>query len=282
MRAVGVGLLGYWFARYTDFAGLEYISAQFERLILFTYPLFVVLFGAAFFGQPMRLRTVAAIAVSYIGLAVIFTDKLANMGSNAAIGAGFVLAAAIAFAFYQLLAKPVIAVMGPRLFTCIAMTGAAVSTFVQFLLTHPVGDLAVSPRVLALALFLAIGATVVPTFFLNAALHRFAHLLAVHDQPRRLPRGHGAEDRHREDREEPRARPVAPPVLDQQVAAAALDEIAVLNGEACDADGRIEQPRAAVKRLARCARCRCRGLPRRRRSVAPVRPAAQTRAGPRQ
>jgi drug/metabolite transporter (DMT)-like permease len=43
-----VGALGFWFASYMDFLGLQYISAQFERLILFTYPLFVVLFGAAF------------------------------------------------------------------------------------------------------------------------------------------------------------------------------------------------------------------------------------------
>jgi drug/metabolite transporter (DMT)-like permease len=48
LRAVLIGLLGYWFASYSDFLGLEYTSAQFERLILFTYPLFVVLLGAAF------------------------------------------------------------------------------------------------------------------------------------------------------------------------------------------------------------------------------------------
>ncbi|HEX9568270.1 MAG TPA: DMT family transporter, partial [Rhodospirillales bacterium] len=46
--------------------------------------------------------------------------------------------------------------------------------FVQFLLTHPVADLAVSQRVLGLSLFIAIGATVLPSFFLNAALHRIS------------------------------------------------------------------------------------------------------------
>ena len=49
-----VGMLGYWFASYTDFLGLVYISAQFERLILFTYPAFVVVLGALFFAQPIR------------------------------------------------------------------------------------------------------------------------------------------------------------------------------------------------------------------------------------
>jgi drug/metabolite transporter (DMT)-like permease len=174
IRAAAVGALGYWFASYVDFLGLEYISAQFERLILFTYPLFVVLLGAAFFGQPMRLKTLAAIAVSYAGLALIFTEQTAAVGSNIAVGAGLVLIAAVAFALYQLLAKPVIAVMGPRLFTCVAMSGAAAAIFIQFLATHPLADLAIGPRVAALSVAIAIGATVLPSFFLNAALHRIS------------------------------------------------------------------------------------------------------------
>jgi drug/metabolite transporter (DMT)-like permease len=172
VAALLVGLLGYWFASYTDFLGLEYISAQFERLILFTYPLFVVILGALFFGQAISPRAVLAILVSYLGLAVIFGDKLGTMGSDVAIGAALILAAAIAFALYQLLAKPLIGSIGPRLFTCIAMSGAAIGAFAQFLLTHPVSALAVSNNVLLLSLFIAVGATVIPTFFLNAALHR--------------------------------------------------------------------------------------------------------------
>lgn len=174
VKALLVGLLGYWFASYTDFAGLQYISAQFERLILFTYPLFVVLLGAMFFGQKIQMRAVMAILVSYVGLAVIFTEKLGEGGNDVALGAGLILAAAIAFALYQLLAKPLIAKIGPALFTCIAMSGAAAGALVQFFLTHPVSDLLVSQRILLLGLTIAIGATVLPSFFLNAALHRIS------------------------------------------------------------------------------------------------------------
>jgi len=174
LQALLVGLLGYWFASYTDFAGLQYISAQFERLILFTYPLFVVLLGALFFGQKIRLRAVAAILVSYLGLAVIFSEKVGEGGSDVVLGAALILAAAVAFALYQLLAKPLIAIIGPRLFTCIAMSGAAIGALTQFFVTHPVSAFAVSDRVLVLALVIAIGATVLPTFFLNAALHRIS------------------------------------------------------------------------------------------------------------
>ena len=171
-KAVLVGLLGYWFSSYADFLGLQYITAQFERLILFTYPLFVVVLGALFFRQPRTLRTVAAIGVSYAGLALIFVEKRTTLGPDVAVGSALVVVAALAFALYQLLAKPVIAALGPRLFTCVAMTGAAAGAFGQFLLTHPPGDLAVSRSVAVLSLFIAIGATVLPSFFLNAALHR--------------------------------------------------------------------------------------------------------------
>ena len=173
-RAAAVGVLGYWFASYVDFLGLVYISAQFERLILFTYPAFVVLFGALFFSQPIRLRAVAGIGISYAGLALIFTTRLTTLGSNVAIGAGFVLAAAMAFALYQLLAKGLIAKMGPRLFTCIAMSGAAVAALIQFALVESVESLAVSPKVLGYGVLLAIGATVLPSFLLNYALGRIS------------------------------------------------------------------------------------------------------------
>jgi drug/metabolite transporter (DMT)-like permease len=175
IRAALVGILGYWVASYLDFYGLEFISAQFERLILFTYPLFVVIFGALFFGQPMRLKAVAAIGLSYLGLAVIFAENIGEPGSHIAYGAAGVLLSALAFAMYQLLAKKSISELGPQLFTCIAMTGAAIAVFAQFLVTRPVAEvMSVSTNVWGISLYLAIGATVLPSFFMSAALHRIS------------------------------------------------------------------------------------------------------------
>src|SRR4051794_20662938 len=175
LRAVIIGALGYWFASYADFLGLLYISAHFERLILFTYPGFVVLFGAMFFRHRVRLVTLASLGVSYAGLALIFTagDNPAT-GRATAIGALWILGAAMAFAAYQLLAKPAIERVGSRLFTCIAMTGAASAAIAQFFVSQPAANLAVGPFVLGYSLLLAIGATVLPSFLLNAALHRIS------------------------------------------------------------------------------------------------------------
>jgi drug/metabolite transporter (DMT)-like permease len=174
LYATLVGMLGYWFASYTDFLGLIYISAQFERLILFTYPAFVVVLGALFFAQPIRARTLIGIAISYVGLALIFATKSTEGGSDVTLGAALVLSAALAFALYQLLAKGLIGKIGPRLFTCIAMSGAAAAALLQFALTQPLASIIVSPHMLFYGILLAIGATVLPSFLLNAALQRIS------------------------------------------------------------------------------------------------------------
>ena len=174
LRATFVGMLGYWFASYTDFLGLVYVSAQFERLILFTYPAFVVVFGALFFAQPIHVKALTGIAISYAGLALIFTADRSAPSDDLWKGAALVLSAAIAFALYQLMAKDLVGSIGPRLFTCIAMSGAAAAALFQFALTQPLGSMIVAPKIFGYGVLLAIGATVLPSFLLNAALQRIS------------------------------------------------------------------------------------------------------------
>jgi drug/metabolite transporter (DMT)-like permease len=169
-----VGALGFWFASYMDFLGLQYISAQFERLILFTYPLFVVLFGAAFFRQPIKAHTLSAFGVSYFGLALVFTVNFSLEGEGIAVGSALVLTSAIAFALYQLLAKEAITRIGPRLFTCIAMLGATLAAIIPFVAMEDLGAILVGPRLLWYGILIAIFATVLPSFFLSEALHRIS------------------------------------------------------------------------------------------------------------
>lgn len=175
-KVFAVGLLGYWFASYVDFLGLAYISAPFERLILFTYPLFTVLLGAAVFGQPFRAKALGAFALSYAGLALVFSKDMQIAGLDATrAGAGLVLSSAVAFALYQLLAKPHIGRLGPKMFTCIAMSAAAVAAIAQFFVVREPGVLAgLSHRAWAIAVLLAIFGTVLPSFLLSAALHRIS------------------------------------------------------------------------------------------------------------
>jgi len=169
LEATGIGLIGYWASSYVDLKGLEYISAQLERLILFTYPLFVILFGALFLGYKLSSRALAACALSYLGLAVIFLPII-SVGDGSVIGVLLILASAMMFAIYQLLAKSAIAVMGVRIFTSVSMTAAAIAALLPFVVVHGFRPTVISPNVLMLGLALAIGGTVLPSFLFSAAL----------------------------------------------------------------------------------------------------------------
>jgi drug/metabolite transporter (DMT)-like permease len=170
LKAAAVGLLGYYIASYLDFAALEYISAQLDRLILLTYPFFVVLFGVVFFGRRVTAPMIVALLLSYCGIALIFTHDLAAEGDAVLVGVALVLGSAITYAGYQILAKPLIDALGAELFTSIAMTAAGVMVFIHFLLTHPVSALAVSGYQLMLMVGIGLIATVLPSYAISAAI----------------------------------------------------------------------------------------------------------------
>lgn len=165
-----IGFFGYYAASQLDFAGLQYISAQLERLVLFTYPIFIMLLGAAFFQHRVTGWGLAAAAITYLGLAVVFITDLPAGGRNTIIGTLLVLGAALAFAFHHLLAKRVLPLLGSALFTSIALTAASIFCILHQMIVS--GDFSAPERFLWLTAGCAIFATVLPTFLINAGLAR--------------------------------------------------------------------------------------------------------------
>jgi drug/metabolite transporter (DMT)-like permease len=174
MLAGLVGVLGYYLSSYLDFQGLVYLTAQLERLILYTYPVYVMILGALFFGGRITAIGVAALVVSYSGIATIFVKGGAGQGDHAALGVSLILLCAFTFALYQLLAKTMITRIGnSRIFTCIAMIAASIAVMAHFVAAKGAGGLfAVPGHIALLGALLAIVATVLPSFMLNAALDR--------------------------------------------------------------------------------------------------------------
>ena len=169
-QALGVGMLGYYVASLLDFSGLAYITAQLDRLILLTYPFFVVAFGAMFFGRKVTPLMVMSLLVSYFGIALIFWRDFSIEGDNVLLGAGLVFGSAVVYAAYQILAKPLIDKMGAQLFTSIAMSAAGPAVIVHFLLTHPFGALAMDGHGLLLMLAIGTVSTVLPAYCISAAI----------------------------------------------------------------------------------------------------------------
>jgi drug/metabolite transporter (DMT)-like permease len=169
----GLGLLGYYIASFLDFAGLQYISAGLERLIIFLYPTFVVLFTAAIQRRAINRHQALALALSYAGMILVFVDNMAAMASSGLLlGSALVLASAIAFAFFLMGSGMMVKRIGSTRFTAYSMTVACLATGLHFVIQHDVELLNLPTNVYWLALVMAIFSTVLPAFFMNAGIRR--------------------------------------------------------------------------------------------------------------
>jgi drug/metabolite transporter (DMT)-like permease len=173
-KALFAGLIGYYLSSILDFMGLAFISAQLERLVLFTYPIFVMFLGWMFFGARLTPYGIIGAAITYAGLVVVFLTDLPGGGRATVIGTMLVLACALTFAVYQLLAKGLITAMGSALFTAIAMTGSGVASIINFVVVSGGADFSSSPRFFWLAAGTGFFATVLPSFLVNAGLSRIS------------------------------------------------------------------------------------------------------------
>ncbi len=176
MRAFFLGMLGYYICSLLDFMGLQYITAQLERLLLFTYPAFVFLIGALFFGKPVSLKAGLCIVLAYSGIGVIFWGGDITQGENVALGSMLVLGTAVLFAVFQLLAKDTIDKIGSLYFTCYGMLGATTGIWLHYITVNGAQTLDAisqySAKIYILGLLLGVVGTVFPTFLVNIALGR--------------------------------------------------------------------------------------------------------------
>jgi len=171
----GLGFLGYYLASYLDFQGLFYISAQLERLTLFTYPIMVALLSWVFFREKITLRILASLVVSYMGVSLIFFNETPaeNIQENQTlIGTTLVAMAAFSFAIYLIFSKSFVSRFGSLIFTSLAMSSSMVFILVQFFATHELEDLNVSGKLWFLCFLLAVFSTVIPSFFTSEAINR--------------------------------------------------------------------------------------------------------------
>jgi len=107
LPVAGLGVLGYFVASYLDLLGLQYISAQLERVVLFCFPTIVVVMSYFFFKTTLPKNIWLLLAMSYAGILLIFGHDLSVLGSSVAKGTVLVFLSAIAFAIYVLWSKPV-------------------------------------------------------------------------------------------------------------------------------------------------------------------------------
>jgi len=166
--ALGAGL--YYGSALTDFWGLLDVSAGLERVILFTYPTWVVLFSSVLLRERLRARQFTALIITYAGIALAFASEHVST-PLAWRGAGWVLLSSVLYAGYLVGGTRHIRRMGAQRFTALALTFASATTVAHFALSGRSLP-AWSPRVYGLGLGMALLCTVLPTFALAAGIRR--------------------------------------------------------------------------------------------------------------
>jgi len=169
---VFLGFIGYYFASFADFLGLQYISAGLGRLILFLYPTLVVGLSLAFLRKRPSAREIAALLVSYSGLALVLSNAARGAHSNLPLGAGLVFASAAGYAIYLVAGSQVVQRVGSIRFTAYATSVASILCIAQFFLLRPLAALALPAEVYGLAVTMAVFSTVLPVFLTAEALRR--------------------------------------------------------------------------------------------------------------
>ena len=167
-----LGFVGYYFASFADFLGLQYISSGLGRLILFIYPTLVVILSLAFLNKRPTAREVVALGVTYSGIALVMSNAIGGSNANLALGAALCFASAAGYAVYLVASSQVVQRVGSVRFTAYAMSVASGFCILQFLLLRPLSALQIPGEVYGLAITMAVASTVLPVFITSEALKR--------------------------------------------------------------------------------------------------------------
>ncbi|MDZ7936956.1 MAG: DMT family transporter [Rhodoferax sp.] len=177
---LGLGLTGYYLASFLDFAGLSYISASLERLILYLNPTLVLLLGLALYGKRITRPQALGMAISYSGVLLVFGHEINLAGGDVALGALLVFGSAVSYAIYLSYSGELVQRLGSLRLVGLATSVACVLCIGQYVLLRPIGAvLTVAPEVIWLSVLNATLCTVVPVLMVMMAIERIGSGLAA-------------------------------------------------------------------------------------------------------
>ena len=172
LGVLGLGVTGYYLASFLDFAGLQYVTAAFERLILYLNPTLVLLLGWLLYGKRIGHRQIVAMAVSYSGVLLVFGHEVNLQGANVALGALLVFLSAISYALYMGYSGELVGRLGSLRLAGLATSVACGLCIAQFALLRPLSAAQVAPEVIWLSLLNATACTALPVLLVMMAIER--------------------------------------------------------------------------------------------------------------
>jgi drug/metabolite transporter (DMT)-like permease len=175
----GLGFSGYYLASFLDFAGLQYITASLERLILYINPTLVLLISGLLYKRHITRLQLVAMVVSYSGIVLVFGHELHMDGANVLLGSVLVFGSAVSYAIYLAYSGELVQRIGSLRLVGLATTVACVLCIGQFLVLRPLSAALVAPEVIGLSIFNAVFCTAVPVVLVMMGIERIGSSLAA-------------------------------------------------------------------------------------------------------
>ncbi len=176
LGVLGLGFTGYYLASFLDFAGLAYISASLERLILYLNPTLVMLLGLVLYKRRITGQQLFGMGISYCGVVLVFGHEVAVQGmdarGSAAWGALLVFLSAISYAIYLVYSGELVQRLGALRLVGLATTVACLLCIAQFVVLRPFSAALVAPEVVWLSLLNATACTAAPVLMVMMAIER--------------------------------------------------------------------------------------------------------------
>lgn len=176
---MGLGITGYYLASFLDFAGLSYISASLERLILYLNPTLVMLLGLVLYKRKIKRMQMLGMVISYAGVMLVFGHEINLQGADAALGALLVFLSAVSYAVYLSFSGELVQRLGSLRLVGLATTVACLLCMAQFVLLRPWSAMLVAPEVIWLSVLNATLCTAVPVLMVMMAIERIGASLAA-------------------------------------------------------------------------------------------------------
>jgi len=166
------GLIGYWLAGYLDFNALALIDVSVERVLLFSFPVFVLAFDSVRRKRFPPARQFVALVAAETGIILVMGATDADLFLSNLIGGLWAIGSAFVFGIYFMVNQA----LGPRIGSARmalgAVTGAVIGTVGQFVVSTPLAELAMSTSALIMIAAMALFCSVLPFLLITEGIRR--------------------------------------------------------------------------------------------------------------
>ncbi len=172
-KACSFAGLMFFFATYCDFTAISQIGVSVSRLILFTFPMMVMLINAVLHRQAPSLHQWIIFATTYFGIALVMAPEgMATFDHFDWVGAGWAFGSAFTYALYLIASQQIMKTLGSVRFTAASGTVTFAIMIAVIPLSAGQGDLTFPSDGVFWAAMIAIFCTAIPFFMLFEGIKR--------------------------------------------------------------------------------------------------------------